>query len=715
MAASISISANVSINHSQNIARTVVANKMKESSVPQLHQTKIQQEITKFLEQIANEPASAEIHLNLGHLYTQQQQWQEAKQAYESAIAIDPELAPAHRSLAEVLTNLTKPKKAADHLNLAFKLEPKSATPRQHYNLARTLEKQNKPGRAIAAYHRAIESKPNFLAAYRSLGKLLIDQKEKDRAISLYRQGTKQNPENSEFHLLLGQNLAKTEEWSGAIESYKEAARLEPKLAKTYCYMGQVLVEIQKTTQAELLFKKAIALQADYWEAYFQLGILWHKQKKWDYAIAAYQKVRSLKSDFPSVLNKMAMAYRHLQKYDLAIACHREAIKISTESSNLETKTIADYKTTLAKFPEVSTQHYYQFAKLLRARGRFVQAIAAYQKTIELDPYFKLAYIDLQYTPTIEDRLTKLIEFYRQILAKHPDITIAWGNLGDALTQQGRVVEAIACYQKACYQRAIQTYPHLSKLDWKQKQQSGPDFIIAGASKSGTSSIYYYLDRHPQVLLSHKKEIDFYWRNYKQGIEWYLAHFPSITDRPDFLTGEATPNYLRFPHVARRIKQTFPQTKIIILLRNPADRAISWHYHKFNTGLTNKDLTTAIAIEMERLATITESEITKTSFYDPDNIISSLYYYKLKPWIETLGREQFLILKSEDFYQDPASEMSKVHQFLGLANCTLEKYPKVNAGTYSEADSSLRDTLIEYFAPYNQQLEEYLGMKFNWD
>ena len=713
MAASIPISSNISINRSQSIALTSVE-KMK-NSVSQLHQTEIQKEIAECVKQLANEPNRAEINLNLGHLYTQQQQWQEAKQSYESAIAIEPESAIAHRNLAEVFTNLTQPGLAADHLNLAFKLEPNSATPRQHYKLARTLEKQNKPGRAIAAYHRAIESKPGFLAAYRSLGKLLIKRKEQDRAISLYRQGVKKNPQNFEFHLLLGQALAEMKEWSEAIESYQEVARLKPKLAKVYYYMGRALAEIQKTSEAELLYKKAIALKADYWEAYFQIGILWHRQKKWDYAIAAYQKVRSLKSDFPGVLNKMAMTYRHLQKYDLAITCHREAIKISTESSTLETKTIADYKITLAKFPEVSTQHYYQFAKLLRARGRFTQAIAAYQKTIELDPYFRLAYIDLQYTRTVENQLTKLIEFYRQILAKHPDITIAWGNLGDALTQQDRVPEAIACYQKACYQRAIQTYPNLSKLDWKEKQESGPDFIIAGASKSGTSSIYYYLDRHPQVLLSHKKEIDFYWKNFKRGIDWYLAHFPSITDRPDFLTGEATPNYLRFPHAARRIKQTFPKTKIIILLRNPADRAISWHYHKFNTGLTNKDLATAIAIEIERLATITEEEIRKTSFYDPDNIISSLYYYKLKPWIEILGREQFLILKSEDFYQDPATEMNKVHKFLGLANCTLETYPKVNAGTYNEADSSLRNQLIEYFAPYNQQLEEYLSMKFNWD
>ncbi|MEL6580532.1 MAG: sulfotransferase domain-containing protein, partial [Cyanobacteria bacterium J06621_12] len=202
---------------------------------------------------------------------------------------------------------------------------------------------------------------------------------------------------------------------------------------------------------------------------------------------------------------------------------------------------------------------------------------------------------------------------------------------------------------------------------------------------------------------------------YQRGIDWYLAHFPSITDRPDFLTGEATPNYLRFPQIPQRIKDTFPQTKIIFLLRNPVDRAISWHYHKLNSGLTQLDLATAISTEIERLATVTEAEIINTGFHNPDNIISSLYLYKIKPWIEVLGREQFLILKSEDFYRDPAQEMEQVFKFLDLPSCALTNYPKVNAGSYQSTEVNIRKTLQEYFAPYNQRLEEYLGMEFNWN
>jgi hypothetical protein len=126
-------------------------------------------------------------------------------------------------------------------------------------------------------------------------------------------------------------------------------------------------------------------------------------------------------------------------------------------------------------------------------------------------------------------------------------------------------------------------------------------------------------------------------------------------------------------------------------------------------------LATAIAKEIEQLATITADEITNTGFATPDNIMSSLYIYKIQPWIEILGREQFLILKSEDFYQHPQENMEQVFKFLNLPSCPLDYYPKVNAGSYEEVEPNLRKTLAEYFAPYNRQLESYLGIEFGWE
>lgn len=674
----------------------------------------IEQKIVQYAKQIASSPQPAEIHAHLGKLYVIQKQWQKAKACYEQAVKINPELAAAYLNLAQIWEQLGDQQQVAHNLFLALKLRPKAASAEQHYELGKTLQSQNKPGRAIASYRRAINIKPDLLAAYQSLRALLLQQGKNQRALAICREGVAQNPQNPQFQLALGQALTTEAKWLQAINSYQQVLKLNPHLPETYCYLGQALVQVKKSVQAQECYQQAIALQTYYWEAYCQLGLMWQDQEQIEPAIAAYKKFRVINPNFAIALINMGLIYRYLKQYDLAITAYRQAINMITDLSQ-ETEAFIGYQEALAEYPQKSATLYYQLGKLLRAKGRFPEAITVYQKSIKLDPSFKNAYIDLQYTPIVSEQLTELSDFYRQIVVEHPNITIAWGNLGDALTQQDRVKEAIDCYRTGCYQETIQAYPYLAELDWKKQKECGPDFIIAGASKSGTSSIHYYLSRHPQILLSHKKEIDFYRKNFQRGTEWYLAHFPTITDRADFLTGEATPNYLRFPEVAQRIKATFPQVKIIILLRNPADRAISWHYHKLNSGLTNQDLATAIAEEIKRLASVSETEIINTGYYNPDNILSSLYIYKIKAWIELLGREQFLILKSEEFYSNPHQIMAKVFDFLGLPNCPLKQYPQVNAGSYNQVNSDLRETLVNYFAPYNQRLEEYLGIKFDWN
>ena len=716
-------------------------------SVSEIDSVNIEREIAECSAQIDNSPQSADIYLKLGSLYARQKQWQQAIASYRQALALKSDYAKAHRCLEAIMEQHGNHNLAINHRFEAFQLQPDSATSQQHYELGQILEAQDKPARAIACYRTAIELQPDFKNAYDTLAELLTRQGKKRRAIETYRQGVRHNPQDYNYLFALASALAASQKWVRACNNYQKAAELEPSAevyyhwglaleqlkeyeraescyqkaaesepsAEVYYHWGLALEQLQQRDRAQSCYQQAISLKPDYAVAYYRLGVLWQEQQQWQQAIAAYLKTISLDPQHSKALINLGWTYRQLGQYDLAIASYRRAIEQLPEQSELETEAFTGYQQALTEHPQPTVNLYYQLGKLLRSRSRFADAIAAYCKSIELDPNFKNAYIDLQYTPVAQKESAWLIEFYRQIVARHPEITIAWGNLGDALTQQDRVAEAIECYRTCSYQKAIQTYPQLAKLDWQEPKKLAPDFIIAGASKCGTSSIYYYLSRHPQVLLSHTKEIDFFVSNYQRGIDWYLAHFPSITDRPDFLTGEATPNYLRFPEVARRIKDTFPQTKIIILLRNPVDRAISWHYHKLNTGLTSENIATAIATEIERLANVSEAEITNTGFYNPDNIMSSLYIYKIKPWIELLGREQFLILKSEDFYLNPLQNMTEVFNFLDLPNCPLNNYPKVNAGSYNRIDPNLRRTLSEYFAPYNQQLEEYLGMKFDWE
>lgn len=720
---------------------------MSENSLSELNSAQIEQEIAQYIEQLGDHPQPAEVYFNLGDLYASQEKLALAIKNYRQAIALKKDFAAAHRQLALVLAQHDSDRQSADHLFKAFKLNPETVTAQQYYELGQTLQVQNKIPKAIACYRAAIKSQPSFWEAHQNLFSLLLKQKKFEPAIGLYRRGAKNNPQDSRYYLALALAFASRKKWVRACNNYQQAAQIEPSAkiyyhwglaeyaleeyaqasshfqaaaelkpsAKIYYHWGLTAYALNQYDQAQQCYQEAISLDHNYVLACYQLGVLWQDQQQWRQAIAAYKQVIALKPKFKRALVNMGRSYRHLQEYDLAIACYQKAIKLIAKTSPLETLAFAGYHQTLAEHPQISAQHYHRLGKLLRAQGHFSQAITAYCESIKLDPQFQLAYIDLQYTPIDQEQSTDLIKFYRQILVQHPQTTIAWGNLGDVLTQSDRLAEAIDCYRRGSYQQAIQLYPHLAESNWQPEKKSGPDFIIAGASKCGTTAIYQYLSHHPQILFSHKKEIDFFWKNYQRGVDWYLAHFPTITDRDDFLTGEATPNYIRFPQVARRIKKTFPHTKIIILLRNPVDRAISWHYHKLNSGLTKLDLATAIATEIERLANVSEAEIINTGYYNPDNILSSLYIYKIRPWIETLGREQFLILNSEDFYLNPLKNMQQVFKFLSLPNCSLDSYPKVNAGSYNQADSTTRKTLSDYFASYNLQLEEYLGMKFNWE
>ena len=115
-----------------------------------------------------------------------------------------------------------------------------------------------------------------------------------------------------------------------------------------------------------------------------------------------------------------------------------------------------------------------------------------------------------------------------------------------------------------------------SQGQWVMTHQA-PDFIIVGAQKAGTTSLYNCLKQHPEIVPASKKEIQYFSQFYNKGYDWYLQHFKLRDD--NLQSGEASPFYLFHPHAAARIAQALPEVRIIVLLRNPVQRAIS-HYHQ---------------------------------------------------------------------------------------------------------------------------------------
>ncbi|MGL5881504.1 MAG: tetratricopeptide repeat protein [Xenococcaceae cyanobacterium] len=659
---------------------------------------------------------SLESYLNLGNSFSQQQQWSEAIANYQQALKLSPESisSETYRKLAFACKKNGDIQLAFSYLFEAYQQEPTIIDAQEHYLLGEKLRSYGKPGKAADCYRQAIALNPDAIEAYFQLGKLLTLEGYLDKAINIYRRAIQNHPDRVEFYYLLAEANLSQANCQEAVFCYRKAIELDPNADRAYFGLAEICRHRKNWTEAVSNYKKTLKINSNHYQACLQLGIIWQQQQQWEKAAAAYRQSILLNPNaIESYLNFASLLTKQ-SKYEAAFHNYRQVIQMSPNASINETQAIAGYRQALITNPNTTAKDRYQLAKLLRGKSHFAEAIEEYKKAIELDPNCYLAYIDIQYTPIESQQLHELIDFYRQLLQKHPHLAIAWGNLGDAFTQQGNLSEAIDCYQKSCFQIAIAANPKLAELDWKATKENPPDFIIIGASKCGTSSLHQYLGCHPQILLPHKKEIDFFWKNYDKGIDWYLAHFPTITDRADFLTGEATPNYIRFPEVAERIYRLSPQTKLILLLRNPIDRAVSWHYHKINTGLTKVKIEEAIALEIKQIEHFSENKIIKTAFYNPDNILSSLYIYKIREWLKYFAKEQLLILKSEDLYEKPAEIVKQVFDFLELPEYQLTKYPKVNVGSYSPISEELRNTLANYFQPYNQQLEEYLGRKFDW-
>jgi hypothetical protein len=247
------------------------------------------------------------------------------------------------------------------------------------------------------------------------------------------------------------------------------------------------------------------------------------------------------------------------------------------------------------------------------------------------------------------------------------------------------------------------------------------NFVIIGAMKGGTTSMFQYLAQHPHVHPPFRKEIKFFDIHYAKGLGWYRAHFPSwIKMRNGAVTGEATPYYLFHPLAAERMAKVLPKAKLIIMLRNPVDRTYSHFSHIKRVGREPLSFEDALAAEADRLVGETDRIVADPNYSTfmhghYSYLARSRYAEQLPRWLEGFPREQMLILPSEEQTNSPAAAYQKALAFLGLNDWFPGQFNVFKQGSYEKMPDDTRKRLVEYFRPYNQQLYDLLGMKFDWD
>jgi hypothetical protein len=250
-----------------------------------------------------------------------------------------------------------------------------------------------------------------------------------------------------------------------------------------------------------------------------------------------------------------------------------------------------------------------------------------------------------------------------------------------------------------------------------------PDFVIIGAKKAGTNFLYHLLTLHPHVEPAAGKELHYFGLFFDKGTEWYRQCFPQPRwqDGQRTITGEASP-CMGNPVVPKRMAEVIPQARLIALLRNPVDRAYSDYHHEARRWET-RTFEEALGVERPRpLGTeekTPDSEARNMGLDGTSQYLSGgVYVDQLLRWSRFFGKEQMLVLKSEDLYEHPTETLRVVLSFLDVADWEPEAAElniKRNEGRYEQKmKPDTRRRLEEYFEPHNRRLYEYLGVDFGW-
>jgi hypothetical protein len=177
-----------------------------------------------------------------------------------------------------------------------------------------------------------------------------------------------------------------------------------------------------------------------------------------------------------------------------------------------------------------------------------------------------------------------------------------------------------------------------------------PNAIVIGAMKCATTSLHHYLGLHPDVAMTAEKELHFFVaeRNWPRGREWYERHFAGRAA----VHGESSTSYARFPHyagVAARMHATVPEARLLYVVRDPVDRAVSHWRHEYAAGREDRALPDALA------------EPSGNPYLD-----LSRYALQLEQYLPFYDRSKILVLAAEDLAVRRAETMRRVYAFLGV-------------------------------------------------
>ena len=317
---------------------------------------------TLWTDNLAKNPQCWAGYNNLGHVFFERGQLDDAIAEYQKSLALYPTYDLAHLNLGVALGQKGKLDEAMSQYQQALAINPQFDL--AHNDLGSALLQKGQLDEAMAQFQAAIAINPTFGEAHYNLGGVLVQKGRVDEAIAQFQAALASNPNVAEVHFNLGKALVQKGRVDEALDEFQQASEIDPQNAEAHYNLGSLLAQQGRLDEAIAELQKAVACAPQDVEAHYNLASLLLQQGRKDEAIAEYQATLALKPNLAEACNGLGVALLKSGRVDEALAQLQKAVEIN---------------------PALAEAHGNLGAALLQ-KGRINEAVAQFQEVVRLKP-----------------------------------------------------------------------------------------------------------------------------------------------------------------------------------------------------------------------------------------------------------------------------------------------------------------------------------------